>query len=306
MAKQLRFDNRVVVITGAGIGLGRSYALEFAKRGAKVVVNDLGCSLTGNGESKIPADKVVEEIKAFGGIAVANYDSAEFGDKIIKTAIDNFGKVDVVINNAGIVKDSSMVKITEQDWDLIMRYHLNTTFSVTRAAWPYMRNQKYGRIINTTSGAGLYGNYGQPSYSSAKLAIYGFTNTISKEGEKYNIQVNTIAPIAASRMTSGIFNEEILGILSTDKIAPIVVYLAHESCQENGSLIEATGGWLGLLRWERGKGAFYPKPFTAEDVESKLADINSFETTDYPKLGVDTLKKVLTLKEESDRLKPKL
>jgi len=160
MSSQLRFDGKVAIITGAGAGLGRQYALLLASRGAKVVVNDLGGSFTGEGGSSRAADVVVDEIKKAGGVAVANYDSVEFGDKIVKTAVDNFGTVDIVINNAGILRDVSFMKMTEQDWDLIMKVHLKGTFSVTRAAWNIMREKGYGRIVNTGSSSGLYGSFG--------------------------------------------------------------------------------------------------------------------------------------------------
>jgi len=306
MAGKLRFDNKVVVITGAGAGLGRSYALEFGKRGAKVLVNDLGCSMSGEGSSHAPADEVVALIVKAGGIAVANYDSAEHGEKIVKAALDHFGRIDVLINNAGIIRDNSMVKITEAEWDAVIKFHLKTTFTTTRAAWIQMRSQKYGRIINTTSGAGLYGNFGQANYSSAKMGIHGLTQTLAKEGEKFGIKVNTIAPIGASRMTAGIFDKVILELLSSEKIVPLVVCLAHESCPENGAVIETTGGWFSKLRWQRGKGVFFGEPFTAEDVEAKWAQINAFENCDYPKSGNETLQMVLRLAEEEHFPKPKL
>lgn len=299
----LRFDNKVVVVTGAGSGLGRAYALELAKRGAKVLVNDLGCEMNGEGSSKGPADEVVELIRKSGGTAVACYESAVNGDKVIKAAVDSFGRVDVLINNAGVLRDNSMVKISESDWDTIMASHLKTTFACTRAAWALMRKQKYGRIVNTTSGAGLYGNFGQVNYSTAKMGIHGFTQTLAKEGEKYNIKANTIAPIGASRMTSGIFTKDILEMLSSEKISPVVMVLAHEFCPESGSLVETTGGWVTKLRWQRGKGVFYPKAFTAEEVAAKWTEINTFENCDYPRTGTDTLTKVLMLAEEA---KPKL
>ena len=173
----LRFDGKVAIVTGAGGGLGRTYALLLASRGAKVVVNDLGKSVKGEGETvgMPPADKVVNQIKKAGGIAVANYDSVEFGDKIVKTAVDAFGTVDIVINNAGILRDISFQKMTELDWDLIMKVHLKGAFSVTRAAWNIMREKKYGRIINTGSASGIYGSFGQANYATAKLGLWGFT-----------------------------------------------------------------------------------------------------------------------------------
>jgi NAD(P)-dependent dehydrogenase (short-subunit alcohol dehydrogenase family) len=174
-SSQLRFDNKVAIITGAGAGIGRTYALYLASRGAKVVVNDLGVSFKGEGHNHKAADVVVEEIKKLGGQAVANYDSVEFGDKIVKTAVDAFGTVDIVINNAGILRDVSFQKMTDLDWDLIMKVHLKGTYSVTRAAWNIMREKGYGRIINTSSASGLYGSFGQVNYSTAKMAIHGFT-----------------------------------------------------------------------------------------------------------------------------------
>ena len=165
MAEQLRYDGKVVIVTGAGNGLGRSHALMFGARGARVVVNDLGGGIHGDGKSSAAADKVVEEIKALGGQAVANYDSVEDGDRIVKTALDAFGTVDIVVNNAGILRDSSFHKMTVEDWSLIERVHLNGSFRVTHAAWPIMREKGYGRIVMTTSAAGIYGNFGQANYS---------------------------------------------------------------------------------------------------------------------------------------------
>src|SRR6185503_1409105 len=196
MSDQLRYDGKVVIITGAGNGLGRSHALLFGSRGAKVVVNDLGGGHTGEGKSSAAADKVVEEIKALGGEAVANYDSVENGDKIVKTAVDAFGTVDIVINNAGILRDVSFAKMTKEDWDIIQRVHLNGSFSVSYAAWPILREKGYGRIIMTTSAAGIYGNFGQANYSAAKLGILGLGQTLALEGRSKNIHVNTIVPIA--------------------------------------------------------------------------------------------------------------
>jgi len=168
MAKNLRFDGRVAIVTGAGGGLGKAYALLLASRGAKVVVNDLGSTHTGEGHSSKAADVVVDEIKKAGGEAVANYDSVEDGDKIVQTALDTWGRIDIVINNAGILRDTTFLKMTDKDWDLIYRVHLKGSYAVTKAAWPHMRDKEYGRIIMTTSAAGIYGNFGQSNYSAAK------------------------------------------------------------------------------------------------------------------------------------------
>ena len=235
---ELRFDGRVAIVTGAGNGLGRAYALLLASRGAKVVVNDLGKSVKGDGAAaaQSPADVVVAEIRQAGGQAVANYDSVEFGDKIVKTAVDAFGTVDIVVNNAGILRDISFQKMTELDWDLIMKVHLKGAFSVTRAAWNIMREKKYGRIINTGSASGIYGSFGQANYATAKLGLWGFTQTLAKEGEKRNIRTNCIAPLAGSRMTETVMPKDVVEALKPAYVAPFVAYLCHESCEDNGAL----------------------------------------------------------------------
>mmetsp|Transcript_16464 Transcript_16464/g.29692 ORF Transcript_16464/g.29692 Transcript_16464/m.29692 type:complete len:212 (+) Transcript_16464:115-750(+) len=206
----LLFDNRVVIVTGAGNGLGRSYALEFARRGAKVVVNDIGGNRNGEGANQSAADEVVNEIRGFGGTAVANYDSVEYGDRIVQTALDHFGRVDVVVNNAGIVRDRSFEKMTEDDWHLVLKVHLHGAYSVLKAAWPHMKKQKYGRIINTSSTSGFFKPFGQANYASAKAALVGLTTNLSVEGRKYNINVNAILPGSATRLTEDVWNEDTL------------------------------------------------------------------------------------------------
>ncbi|MFT3838667.1 MAG: SDR family NAD(P)-dependent oxidoreductase [Myxococcaceae bacterium] len=284
MGSELRFDGKVVVVTGAGNGLGRSHALLFAKRGAKVVVNDLGGSASGAGKSSSAADKVVAEIKEAGGTAVANYDSVEDGDKIIKTAIDSFGRVDVVINNAGILRDVSFQKMTKDDWDLIFKVHVLGAFRVTHAAWPYMRDQNYGRILFTTSAAGIYGNFGQANYSAAKLGLVGLTQTLALEGDKRNIKVNAIAPIAGSRMTETVLPKELLESLKPEYVSPLVAYLAHEQCTENGGTFEVGGGFYAKLRWERAEGKTFKlgRDITPELIQGNWDQIRSFEHTTHP------------------------
>ncbi len=233
----IRYDGKVVVITGAGVGLGRAYALYYAKRGAKIVVNDLGISHTGTGvNSGAAADAVVKEVKALGGEAVANYDSVEFGEKIIKTAIDAFGRIDILINNAGVLRDSSFKKMTKEDWDLIIRVHLNGVFACTKAAYKYMQEQKYGKIINVSSPAGLYGAFGQVNYSCAKSGLVGFSTSLAKESISSNIHVNVIAPLAATRMTETVLSKDILDQLKVEYIVSLVGYLTHESCKESGNV----------------------------------------------------------------------
>ncbi len=296
MADELRFDGKVVVVTGAGAGLGRSHALLFAKRGAKVVVNDLGGSHTGSGKSSAAADKVVAEIKEAGGQAVANYDSVEDGDKIVKTAVDAFGRIDVIINNAGILRDTTFHKMTQQDWDLIYKVHLLGAFRVTHAAWPLMRDQGYGRVLFTTSAAGLYGNFGQANYSAAKLALVGLTQTLALEGDKKNIKVNVIAPIAGSRMTETVLPKELIDALKPEYVSPLVAWLTHESCTENGGIFEVGGGYYGKLRWERTEGRLFKlgREITPEQLQNNWEQITDFKKSTHPANVTESLTPVLS------------
>ncbi|KAF9211191.1 hypothetical protein CPC16_012145 [Podila verticillata] len=278
-AENLRFDGRVVIVTGAGGGLGRSHALAFGARGASVVVNDLGGSTTGEGASSRAADVVVEEIRAAGGKAVANYDSVLDGDKIVETAMKAFGRVDIVINNAGILKDVSFARMTDAQWDAIFAVHVDGAYKVLKAAWPIFRKQKYGRIINTTSAAGIYGNFGQANYSAAKLALVGLTQTLALEGKRDNIHCNVIAPMAASRMTETILPPDMLQSLKPEMVTPLVEYLCHEDTTENGSIFEVGAGFVGKLRWERtgGHGFAIDKKLLPEHIQEKWAKITDFE-----------------------------
>jgi 3-hydroxyacyl-CoA dehydrogenase/3a,7a,12a-trihydroxy-5b-cholest-24-enoyl-CoA hydratase len=241
----LRFDGRVVVVTGAGAGLGKEYALLFAERGASVVVNDLGGGRHGDGKSTSAADSVVDEIQRKGGKAVANYDSVVNGDRIIQTALEKFGRVDVVVNNAGILRDKSFSRISDTDWDLIQDVHLKGSFKTTQAAWPHFRKQNYGRVIVTSSNSGLFGNFGQANYSAAKMGLVGLNNTLAIEGRKNNIHCNVIVPTAASRLTEDILPPDFFAQLRPELIAPVVVWLCHESCEENGAIIQSAAGWAG-------------------------------------------------------------
>src|SRR5271166_5807582 len=250
----LRFDNRVAIVTGAGNGLGRSHALLLASRGAKVVVNDLGGGHTGGGKSSAAADKMVEEIKAAGGQAVANYDSVEDGAKIVQCALDTWKRIDILINNAGILRDTSFQKMTQEDWDLIYRVHVLGSFRVTHAAWNHMRDAGYGRVVFTASAAGIYGNFGQANYSMAKLGLVGLSNTLSIEGRKRGVLVNAIAPIAGSRLTETVLPKELIDALRPEYVSPLVAFLCHESCTETGGLFEVGGGYFAKLRWERTQG----------------------------------------------------
>lgn len=279
----LRFDNRVVIVTGAGAGLGRAYALLFGSRGASVVVNDLGGSIHGDGNNSKVADIVVEEIRKNGGKAIANYDNVLNGNKIVETAIDTFGRIDIVVNNAGILRDKSFQKMTDNDWDHIHDVHLKGSMRTTKAAWPYFCKQNFGRIILTSSHSGLYGNFGQANYSAAKMGLIGFANTLAIEGVKKNIFTNVIVPIAGSRLTENILPADLFEQLKPEYIAPVVVWLCHDNCQENGSIIESSAGWVGKSQIIRSNGCVLRQDFndvvTPEAVKENWMTITDMSNT---------------------------
>jgi len=291
MGDTLHFDGKVVVVTGAGGGLGKSYALFFARRGASVVVNDLGTSHTGEGAGSKAADLVVEEIKKAGGKAAANYDSVENGEAIIKTAIDNFGRVDIVINNAGILRDVSFLKMKQADWDLVYKVHLQGAYAVTKAAWPYMREQGFGRVIMTSSAAGLYGNFGQANYSAMKIALVGLAKTLAAEGKSRNIHVNTIAPVAGTRMTATVMPPDLVETLKPEYVAPLVAFLCHESTTVSGGVFEVGAGWVSAVRWQRTEGKFFDisKGLTPEAIRDNWDAVNDWSKTTYPASAQDGL-----------------
>ena len=290
----IRFDGKVAIVTGAGAGLGRIYALELAKRGAQVLVNDLGGTTNGEGQGLQAADTIVGEIKALGGSAAADYHSVVEGDKIVASAIKAFGRVDIVINNAGILRDRSFAKMSDKDWDLVLDVHLKGTFSVTRAAWPYMRKQGFGRIINTSSSSGLYGNFGQSNYSAAKMGIIGFTTSCAKEGARGNIYSNVIVPMAATRLTATVLPAEALTLYPAEKISAVVIYLCHESCKENGAVLECGGGLVSKWRLERSRGAFFKESFTTENLMSSWAQVLDFSQASHPTSPMDVMKIIAT------------
>ena len=286
----IRFDGRVAVVTGAGAGLGRVYALELARRGAKVVVNDLGGARDGEGEgSRSPAEGVVEEIEALGGEAVANYDSVatpEGGRAIVDRAVEAFGRVDILINNAGILRDKTLAKMEPEMWDAVMDVHLRGAYNVTRPAYLKMRENRYGRIVMTTSAAGLYGNYGQTNYSAAKMGLVGFMNTLKLEGEKHNVRVNTVAPVAATRLTEDIFPPDLLAKLQPEYVAPLVTYLCSEGCEENGMIFNAGMGYFNRAAFVTGKGRVVGDgvtPPSLEEIHKEWKAINDLEEpAEYP------------------------
>ena len=273
----LGYDGKVAVITGAGGGLGRSHALELAKRGALVVVNDLGGSVDGQGGSHTAAQQVVDEIKAAGGEAVANYDSvatAEGGKAIIQTALDTFERIDIVINNAGILRDAAFKNMTPELLEPVIDVHLKGAFYVTQAAWQHMRDQNYGRIVNTSSAAGIFGNFGQTNYGAAKAGLVGFTRVLAVEGAKNNIKANAIAPVAKTRMT-----EELLGAmadkLDPEFITPVVAWLAHEDVPVSGEVYSCGGGHVARIFTAVTQGWTDTESLTVEDIRDHFDEIRN-------------------------------
>ncbi len=280
--KEIRFAGRVAIVTGAGNGLGRSHALFLASRGAKVVVNDLGGTVAGTGGSSAVADAVVKEIQAAGGTAVANYDSVateEGGRNIIKTALDAFGTVDILINNAGNVRDKTLAKMDLADFRALVDVHLMGAVYCTHAAWPVMREKNFGRIVVTSSGAGLYGNHGHTNYGAAKMAVIGFMNALKEEGRKHNITVHAIAPIALTRMTEGIVAPKVAPLLKPEFVTAAVAWMCAEENEETGHIIEAGAGYYAKVEVREAHGALFgtdtiPTPEQIRDRYSEISDMS--------------------------------
>ena len=275
----LGFDGKVVIITGAGGGLGRQHALLLASRGALVVINDLGGSIDGSGSDKGAAEHVVDEIKAAGGEAVADTNSVatpEGGAAIVQTAIDAYGKVDVVINNAGILRDKSFHNMTPELLDPVLDVHLKGAFYVTQPAWVVMREQGYGRIVSTSSAAGVFGNFGQTNYGAAKMGLVGFTRVLAAEGAKYNIKANAIAPLALTRMTENLMGGAFGDKLAPGLVSPLVAYLAHEDCPVNGQLFSVGGGRVAHVFIAETQG-YFKEDLALEDVRDNWAIITERE-----------------------------
>ena len=282
---EIRFDGRVAVITGAGGGLGKTYALMLASRGASVVVNDLGGSSDGTGGGTSVADETVTAIAEAGGKAVSNYDSVstpEGGEAIIQTAVDNFGKVDIVINNAGILRDKSFTKLEPANLEAVIDVHLKGAFFVSQPAFRVMKENNYGRFVFTASGAGIFGNFGQTNYGAAKMGLLGLSNVLAVEGAKNNIKCNTIAPIARTRLT-----EQLLGgmaeHLDPDHVTPLVAYLCSEPCELTHECFDVGGGRYARIFIGLGKG-WTPPTGTAspEDIAANLDAIRSEEGYTVP------------------------
>lgn len=286
----LGYDGKVAIITGAGGGLGRQHALLMAKRGALIVVNDLGGSVDGTGANASAAQKVVDEIKAAGGEAVADHNSVatpEGGEAIVQTAIDTYGRVDIVINNAGILRDKAFHNMEPDLLNPVLDVHLKGAFYVTKPAFVRMREQGYGRIVSTSSAAGVFGNFGQTNYGAAKMGLVGFTRVLGVEGAKFNIKANAIAPLAMTRMT-----ENILGGLK-DKldpglVSPLVAFLSHEDCPVTGQLFSVGGGRVAHVFLGETNG-YYNSNLTPEDVQGNWDTITDRSTYAVPNnLGDET------------------
>ena len=273
---ELGFDGKVAVITGAGGGLGRQHALLLASRGALVVVNDLGGAVDGSGSDKGAAQKVVDEIRAAGGEAVPDTNSVstvEGGAAIVKTAVDAYGRVDIVVNNAGILRDKSFQNMEPDMVKAVLDVHLAGAFNVTQPAFKLMREQGYGRIVSTSSAAGIFGNFGQANYGAAKMGLVGFTRVLAVEGAKYNVKANAIAPLAYTRMTENLLGN--LGErLDPGFVSPIVAYLAHEECPVSGEVYSVGGGRVARVFIAESQGYFNPT-LTLEDVRDNFDTIRS-------------------------------
>ena len=275
----LDYTGKVVIVTGAGGGLGRCHALEFARRGAKVVVNDLGGSVDGSGGSSEAADKVVEEIEAAGGEAMSNgssvTDDAGVANMVSQT-MDAYGRIDVLVNNAGVLRDKSFAKMEIADFDFVVDVHLFGTMKPTKAVWPIMKEQGYGRILVTSSSSGLYGNFGQSNYGAAKLGVVGFINTLKLEGQKDNIHVNALAPVAWTRMTSNLMPPEMEDALAPEQVTPAVVFMCSEQAP-TGKIICAGAGAYAAAQIVETRGLYLGTAPTAEDVADNWEQISKLD-----------------------------
>lgn len=275
MSAPMRFDDRVAIVTGAAHGLGLAHARLLASRGARVVVNDFDFEA---------ARTAADLINGAGGIAIADPHSVSNGDKIVETAQQTFGRVDIVICNAGILRDRSFKNMSDAEWRDVIEIHLTGSYKVARTAWPLMLAANYGRLVFTASAAGLYGNFGQANYSAAKLGAYGLTRTLAVEGASKNIKANCIAPLAASRLAASVFNDDMMRLMNPAAVSPLVGYLCHDECPDSGAMFEVGGGYISKVRWQRARGARL-NPASAhgpEDVAAHWRDIIAFDDADYP------------------------
>ncbi|HLI54838.1 MAG TPA: SDR family oxidoreductase [Acidimicrobiales bacterium] len=271
---EIGFDGKVAIVTGAGGGLGRSHALLLASRGARVVVNDLGGSVSGEGADKGPAETVAQEIRDAGGEAVSDANSVstpEGGEAIVQTALDAYGRIDIVVNNAGILRDKTFHNMTPDLLGPVIDVHLKGAFYVTRPAWVKMREQGYGRVVNTSSNSGILGNFGQTNYGAAKMGLVGLTRVLAAEGAKHNIKANAIAPLARTRMTEELMGDAVAK-LDPELVSPVVAWLAHEDCPVSGEVYTVGGGRVGRFFIGMTRGYYNPK-LTVEDVRDHWSEV---------------------------------
>lgn len=293
----IRFDGKVAIVTGAANGLGRSHAIELAKRGAKVIVNDFGGARDGTGGSLSPAEQVANEIVEAGGEAIT--DGADVSDFVqckamVDKALSRWGSVDVVINNAGILRDKSFAKMSAEDWRAVVDVHLNGSAHVSLAAWPAMKENNYGRIVMTTSTSGIYGNFGQANYGAAKMGLIGLMRTLGIEGSRYNIHVNCLAPTAATRMTEDIMTEEMLEALKPEFVTPAALYLASEEGPVS-TVMFAGAGYYSTLEIRESAGMFFPvAERTPEAIAENRARISDMTRSDVFGQGGEHVAKILT------------
>jgi NAD(P)-dependent dehydrogenase (short-subunit alcohol dehydrogenase family) len=270
-------QDKVIVVTGAGGGLGRAYARFLADNGALVVINDLGGARDGSGSGTSMADLVVEEIRAAGGTAVVDYSTVatpEGARAIIDTAVLHFGGVHGVVNNAGILRDGAFHKMSTENFDAVLKVHLYGGFYVSRAAWPLFREQNFGRVVVATSTAGIYGNFGQANYGAAKLGLVGMVNSLAIEGEKYGITANAVAPLAATRMTADVAPQELLDKLDPDHVAPAVAYLLSEENQDSGSVFVVGGGLVQRVAQFQNDGVTFANPPSLQEISERWPEIS--------------------------------
>lgn len=294
----IRFDGQVAIVTGAGGGLGRSHAMDLARRGAKVVVNDLGGTVDGSGGSVSAAQAVVNEIKEAGGEAMANGANVMNRDEVaamVQDTMDAWGRIDILVNNAGILRDKSFAKMEMSDWDLVVGVHLTGSANCTQAVWNIMREQNYGRILMTSSSSGMYGNFGQANYGAAKMGLTGLMRTLSIEGARNNIHVNTLIPVAGTRMTEGLIPEDMFALLKPELVTPAAIYMVSKDAPSRTVMSAGAGTYSTCIIQETDGVAFKEVDATAENIAANFDTINDHTTLKEFATGGDHTVQCLTL-----------